>query len=684
MQPKATALRSRMGDDKEDLCFVEEREAEMVAYAGSSEPYKRSGYFLNPISTNAHETQESLSSPPQCTITLAPCATSTVHFKGWACPQRQWGKWVEKLQPIYEDLWKKAGIFNAIKSSTYKIRREPSSILGAAAFWCEATNTFLLPWSEATITLEDVMILGGFPVMGEPLKKREPFEGDLQELEKAMIVEHRKFNKTKWRKADQTLWTRQFMEREGDELEHIGFLSLWLSRYVFPRHPDGIVGQYVIPIAVRLSRGVRISIATAVLASLYRDLRILKDYLHRNGGGEEAAQLVLWAPFSILQMWLWERFVALRPEVLNYVNSGEPRVARWHDATKKLELSFVISVLVLPDSFQWRPYAISLDSWRMPSFYKEMGEWVCSSACADDECGSFARCLRPCELVGLDCIEQYLPHWVAMQFGLDQDIPDAITRSNSSWEAAWDSFDTAKMLKFFAPPRLYESDVTARYSVWWKNHRVNCSNVVRVVAGPCVPMKAAKKSEKEISEKSSQNIEFLTKEVELQNKDDFALVHNASEKVCKRKALSCLKPLEATAEGETHSKLKLSVKGWKKLKQDAKASRKSKTEKKRRYLKDFAFDLAGDVHRETLGDIDGKEADDFALNPALEFGETTVPSLFRTQKRGEFIGLISEDSQLEMQIKALKKEISEIQAKLMNLESLQDEQSKSEVSSSDE
>lgn len=673
-----------MGDEKEDLSFVEEREAEMVAFAGSSEPYKRNGYFLHPISSNAPEVQEPLSSPPKrTTISLAPCAPSTVHFKGWACPQRQWGKWVEKLQPIYEDLWKKSGIFDAIKSSTYKIRREPSSILAAASFWCESTNTFLFPWSEATITLEDVMILGGFPVTGEPLKKREPFEGYLQEMEKAMIAEHRKFNKTKWRKADQTLWTRQFMEREGDELEHVGFLSLWLSRYVFPRHPDGIVGQYVIPIAVRLSRGLRISIATAVLASLYRDLRILKDYLHQNGGGQEASQLVLWAPFSILQMWLWERFVALRPETLNYVNSGEPRAARWHDSTKKLELSFVISVFELPDSFQWRPYAISLDSWRMPSFYKELGEWICSRGSDDDEFGSFARCLRPCELVGLDCIEQYLPHWVAMQFGLDQDIPDSITRANSSWEAAWENYDTAaKTLKFFAPPRLYESDVTARYSIWWKQHRVACSNVVKAVAGPSMPLKIAKKSEKEISDKSTENIEFLTSE----EKKDSALVHDESEKVCKRKAVSYFNPLETTTQGGTHNKLKLSVKSLEKIKQNEKASRKSKTEKKRRYLKDFALDLAGNVHRETLGDFDEKEVDDFPLNPSAfkEFGETTVHPGFRAKKRREVVRLISEDSELEMQIKALKKEISQIQAKLMNLESLQDDQYKSEVSSSDE
>ncbi|KAG0491891.1 hypothetical protein HPP92_005289 [Vanilla planifolia] len=680
--------------EKADRSLVEEWEAEMVAYAGSTEPYKRNGYFLNPITIADHEIQEIPSSTTQrTTISLASSGSSNVHFKGWACPQRQWGHWVEKLQPIYEDLWKKAGIFDAIKASTYKIRRDPSSILGAAAFWCESTNTFLFPWSEATVTLEDVMILGGFPVLGEPIKKREPFEGELQELEKAMIAEHRKFNKTKWRKADQTLWTRQFMEREGDELEHVGFLSLWLSRYVFPRHPEGIVGQYSIPIAVRLSRGVRIAIAPAILAGLYRDLRVLKDYLRCGGGAQEAAPLALWAPFSILQVWLWERFVALRPKALNYVNSGEPRVARWHDAAKKLELPFVISVLELPDSFQWRPYAISLDSWCMPSFYKEKGEWICTGPLANEEFVSFARCLTPCELVGLDCIEQYLPHWVAMQFGLDQDIPDAISRSNSSWEAAWESYDTSgSCLKFFAPPRLYESDVTKRYSAWWKQHRLACSDEVITVSRPCVSLKNAKKSDELVLEKTNESVELLDNEQanDTEDKDDIAHMElgDPSEigNVCKRRVINVVKPSENVSPGGTLKKLKLSVMGWENIKQKPNALRKSKVEKKKRFLKDFANDLSCNMHSESLNFFYGKDAGDFAMYPSgfEEFEGVSTHTGFIMRNRRETTQMISEDSQLEMQIKALKKEIAEMQAKLMNLESLQDEQSKSEVSSSDE
>ncbi|KAE9458245.1 hypothetical protein C3L33_09852, partial [Rhododendron williamsianum] len=56
----------------------------------------------------------------------------------------------------------------------------------------------------------------------------------------------------------------------------------------------------------------------------------------------------------------------------------------------------------------------------------------------DEDFESFARFLRPCELVnlrifelvGFDSLERYLPHRVAMQFGMDQDLPSLVPRFN--------------------------------------------------------------------------------------------------------------------------------------------------------------------------------------------------------------------------------------------------------------
>ncbi|KAK5834353.1 hypothetical protein PVK06_018230 [Gossypium arboreum] len=62
----------------------------------------------------------------------------------------------------YGALWYQTGICDAIMSSTYEIRCNKDLILGLVEFWCPETNTFVFPWGEATVTLEDVMILGGF------------------------------------------------------------------------------------------------------------------------------------------------------------------------------------------------------------------------------------------------------------------------------------------------------------------------------------------------------------------------------------------------------------------------------------------------------------------------------------------------------------------------------------------
>ena len=66
--------------------------------------------------------------------------------------------------------------------------------------------------------------------------------------------------------------------KSGSRFEHEAFLVFWLSRYVFFKDFDS-VKKAVIPIAIRLARGTRISLAPAVLASIYRDLSLLKTRL---------------------------------------------------------------------------------------------------------------------------------------------------------------------------------------------------------------------------------------------------------------------------------------------------------------------------------------------------------------------------------------------------------------------
>ena len=72
-------------------------------------------------------------------------------------------------------------------------------------------------------------------------------------------------------------------------------------------------------------------------------------------------------------------------------------------------------------------------------------------------------------MVGTDSVEAYLPHRVAMQFGMDQDLPQWIPKSNATPETAWENYNRPVCdAKLYFPHRLFEGDVTKRYLEWWE------------------------------------------------------------------------------------------------------------------------------------------------------------------------------------------------------------------------
>ncbi|KAK4377666.1 hypothetical protein RND71_003962 [Anisodus tanguticus] len=122
------------------------------------------------------------------------------------------------------------------------------------------------------------------------------------------------------------------------------------------------------------------------------------------------------------------------------------------------------------DQNKWKKWVENMESIHH-SFYKEKVEWaIVEGKILDQELKSFVRCLRVCELVGLDCQEPYRPNRVAMQFGHDQDFPKWIPRSPLSSKLAW--YDYSRQidcdLRLYYPSRLSKSDVTTQYLKWWR------------------------------------------------------------------------------------------------------------------------------------------------------------------------------------------------------------------------
>ncbi|KAK0599574.1 hypothetical protein LWI29_006517 [Acer saccharum] len=365
------------------------------------------------------------------------------------------------MASLHESTWKKAGIYEAILNSTYSIHRNHDLVLGLAEKWCPETKSFIFSWGEATITLED-MIISGYSVLGSSVFS--PLETDEQkstaEKLKQTITE---LGRTGRNKADYSLWKKTFMD-SGSEIEHEAFLAFWLTRFVFP--VSSVIVRTVFPIAIQLARGTRIALAPAILASIYRDLSLLKEKIvalaqldHFENEQDSSALVNFTFTTSVVQIWAWERFLELRPKP-NLIQLGEPRFAQWHKTIFRVEN--VRTVLdSAEESFDWRPYTKTSKHWNFPKFYAEKEMWVSVDPDRCEELESFARCLRISELIGRGCVEHYFPHRVAMQFGLDQDLPACVAQVS-------DYNKPISYANLYVPPRLYEADVTTRYLEWWK------------------------------------------------------------------------------------------------------------------------------------------------------------------------------------------------------------------------
>lgn len=392
-------------------------------------------------------------------------------FKAWVTPQRKWKQWVERLAEKYSLVWNKTGILDAIISSTYEIRCSRNLILGLLEFWCEGTNTFVFPWGEATITLEDVMILGGFPVLGELVTI--PLTKELSKIEEELHQQMKEISRNNCGHARHCHWIKHFMEKEM-EIEHVAFLSLWLSRYVFP---SSTISKHVFRIAIHLSKGTPIALAPSVLASLYQNLRLMGEKL-RHCSLESTISL---GGFQLLQLWAWERVHILGPNSPNKLRPGEPRVARWHKLNFQTNVQLVQLALRLQENFRFRPYGENLKNWRHLSYYREREQMVFHCANSDEELNSYLKCLVSSKLVGLDCREKYQPHRVAMQFGMDQDIPGEF--------ACLDQLISGNV-KFFVSARSFQPAVSERYFKWWKELHLAChGNSVKKILNQAIPMK---------------------------------------------------------------------------------------------------------------------------------------------------------------------------------------------------
>ncbi|XP_047250137.1 uncharacterized protein LOC124885917 [Capsicum annuum] len=315
---------------------------------------------------------------------------------------------------------------------------------------------------------QDIVVLGGYSVLGqcvlEPVKNNDSVEVEKNLCEAYKVVKESDKN------VSPHPWMEHFAGR-GDNLEHVAFLTLWLSRYVLPCRIYQCVDRALFPIAIFLSQGVPIALSPAVLASINRDLNLLKQLIVSSSKNaekssysrcvEDDSDLILRAPLHFVQLWAWERFTSLQPKPSTVIYTGEPRVARWHKVKKLNCVDPRSEIDSASEHFLWRPYAVDIvKNWDINKFYKERDEYVVVGQKMGSEILIFARL--------------YNPHRVSMQFGFDQDAPGCVNLAGDHTpKIAWTNYNRPiKDVKLYIPSRFIESDVSRRYLDWWKDQNV--------------------------------------------------------------------------------------------------------------------------------------------------------------------------------------------------------------------
>ncbi|KAL2322611.1 hypothetical protein Fmac_026990 [Flemingia macrophylla] len=466
--------------DESMLDIMNVRDDFMVSPVGDSKPSLRTAYFLKPLAKSfdgaISGVLSSSVSIPLPEVFEPEAWPLMFHFKGWRYPNKKWVEWVDTLQVKYQSVWKKVGIFEAIKSTKCCIVKDQNLCYGVAEKWCPETNTFLFPWGEATITLEDMMVLGGYPIVGDPIFT--PLQSqEMREVEKKLIHARREPWRRKKGKASLSAWMNLFVN-SGSEIEHEAFIATWLTMVGFST--NGLVSTSVFPIAVHLARGNPLALGPAVLASIYTDLSLFKKAIVGVTGDKLETEVTLKSPFYLVQIWVWERFKNLQPQP-RLVGVKDPVLFRWHKARPLKIDNMRLAVDSAMEHFRWRPYAQYAGKFKV--FYPENESLVPFETDSDKELISFVTCLRVSVLVGFkSTLKHYLPHRVAMQFGMDQDVPDCVPEFYGTEAIAWKNYcRTFSGRSLYVPARLSEGDVTTRYAKWWKQSVLSHQDFAKII-----------------------------------------------------------------------------------------------------------------------------------------------------------------------------------------------------------
>jgi hypothetical protein len=89
-------------------------------------------------------------------------------------------------------------------------------------------------------------------------------------------------------------------EEEVSDVEHVAFLTLWLSHYIFCSKSLQVAKKFI-PMAIQIHEGQQFGLGRLILGCLYESMQSLSENLKKTGDG---STFLAAGPFWLLQLWL--------------------------------------------------------------------------------------------------------------------------------------------------------------------------------------------------------------------------------------------------------------------------------------------------------------------------------------------------------------------------------------------
>ncbi|PON42744.1 Aminotransferase-like mobile domain containing protein [Trema orientale] len=406
-------------------------------------------------------------------------------------------EWTESILRHNRCVLNNAGIYGAVAVSRYPFLLDPNVWRAFTELWGPLTNTFHHSSGEMGISLYDLKVIGGLPILGVPYEEfiplnRKMVSGTLHcpivaELLRihAQICDHMNATKVTWdqwveyfyrgvkvfegikggskppRKICKVFDLRSLPLNVSKECMLAAFLSLWLSRFIFPYHGYDIRPE-TFYMASLMAQGVKVSLAPSVLGYIYRALSIPAT------SPQDSTHSFL--PMHYVIGWLAEHFRELYSGWdsaidLSYLSkyAGVPAEKRSLNGARRIfrEEDYVIH----------RPYSFPAE---------EDSDFMDNDDLSDERFEllvSMRFSMLPVR-VGKDLfVEPYYPNRFARQFGFDQGVPLSKLHLNFSRRARcgidYVAESWALLLKrntgirFHIPRNTRMGQCTWWYSRWW-------------------------------------------------------------------------------------------------------------------------------------------------------------------------------------------------------------------------